>query len=84
MYTDIYAPPTTQTLYSFSDTLPLGIVVDPTIRKLFFAEPIENYIASLNYDGSGFEIAVNTSRDLDQPFDLALDPTTRLSDSCSN
>ena len=60
-----------------TDTTPVGVAVDATIRRLFFAQPIQKFIASINYDGSGFDVAVNTSRDLDQPFDIALDPATR-------
>ena len=64
-------------LVSLPDTLPVGIAVDPNIRRVFFVLPTQKFIASINYDGSGFDVAVNTSRDLDQPFDIALDPATR-------
>lgn len=48
------------------------LAVDPINRVLFYADTGNNFIASINLDGSDFKVIANDS--VDQPRDLAVDP----------
>jgi hypothetical protein len=51
------------------------IQVDPINRKLFYSDTGNNLIASINLDGSGYQVIVNQG--LDEPRGLALVPATQ-------
>ena len=61
----------------YASAIPVGNAVDVNIRRVFFVPGTTLFIASMNYEESDIEVVVNTSRDVDKPYDIALDPATR-------
>lgn len=51
------------------------IAVDPINKKLFYADTGNDFVASINLDGSGFMIVANGS--VDEPRDVVVDPNNQ-------
>uniref|UniRef100_A0A194ANN6 SRCR domain-containing protein n=1 Tax=Pinctada fucata TaxID=50426 RepID=A0A194ANN6_PINFU len=51
------------------------IAVDPTNRILFFTDRGNDIIGSINLDGTGYKVVINTN--LDEPRDIVVDPRNR-------
>ncbi|OWF45722.1 low-density lipoprotein receptor-related protein 4-like [Mizuhopecten yessoensis] len=52
------------------------VAVDPINRVLFYADTGNDFIASINLDGSNFKVLANDT--VDEPRDLAIDPQNRV------
>ena len=58
-------------------SVPDGIAVDPTIRRVFYTDAKFNQIAALNYDGSDHDVILDERHNLDEPRAIVLHSETR-------